>query len=110
MIKKKMDNLAGTKTGANLAVVYSAKQSNFWFEAFLTNANLKIVENEELFKLANMYKHMEIEALEEGFPEFAFLFKIVGDIEKTYKESYLDLLKRIKYYKSYIAGKKNNRD
>ena len=107
-----MNNLKGTKTEANLVALSIADHSKFLFEAILFDrtsksyVKLRKAINNKLFELADMYRHMEIQALMEGFGEFAFFFKLLGDIEKNRAKHYHELLKRIDYYKSYLENKK----
>lgn len=58
-------------------------------------ANLKTAIAGELFENSQMYPRMEKEALEEGHPEIARLFKEVGEVEKAHEARYRKLLANI---------------
>ncbi len=58
-------------------------------------ANLKAAIAGELFENSQMYPRMEKEALEEGHPEIARLFKEVGEVEKAHEARYRKLLANI---------------
>ncbi|MHB8904398.1 MAG: rubrerythrin [Patescibacteria group bacterium] len=55
-------------------------------------ADLKAAVAGELFENSQMYPRMEKEALEEGHPEIAKLFKEVGEVEKAHEARYRKLL------------------
>ena len=60
-----------------------------------TPENLAAAAGGENFEWTDMYARMEQEAREEGFPEIAAKFKMVGAIEKHHEERYRKLLKNI---------------
>lgn len=55
-------------------------------------ADLKAAVAGELFENSQMYPRMEKEALEDGHPEIAKLFKEVGEVEKAHETRYRKLL------------------
>lgn len=55
-------------------------------------ANLKAAVAGENYENTTMYPTMEKEALEEGHPEIAKLFKEVGEVEKAHEARYKKLL------------------
>lgn len=55
-------------------------------------ADLKAAIEGENYENTQMYPRMEKEALEEGHPEIAKLFKEVGEVEKAHEERYKKLL------------------
>ncbi|HOJ29859.1 MAG TPA: rubrerythrin family protein [Spirochaetota bacterium] len=71
-----------------------------------TVENLKAAaagENEEHTKL---YPEAAKIAEEEGFPEIAFLFRKVAEVEKHHEQRYLDLMKNIQSGKVFKKDKK----
>lgn len=60
-----------------------------------TTTNLEDAANGENFEWTDMYDRMAKEATEEGFPEIAAKFRMVGAIEKHHEERYRQLLKNI---------------
>lgn len=71
-----------------------------------TMENLKAAaagENEEHTKL---YPEAAKIAEEEGFPEIAFLFRKVAEVEKHHEQRYLDLMKNIQSGKVFKKDKK----
>lgn len=58
-------------------------------------ANLKAAAAGELFETSKMYPRMAQEALEEGHPEIAKLFKEVGEVEMAHEARYRKLLANI---------------
>ncbi len=60
-----------------------------------TAANLEDAAAGENFEWTDMYARMAKEAREEGFPEIAAKFEMVGAIEKHHEERYRKLLKNI---------------
>ena len=60
-----------------------------------TMTNLRDAAEGENYEWTNMYDRMAKEAEEEGFPEIAFKFRAVGDIERHHVDRYLRLLKNI---------------
>jgi rubrerythrin len=61
-----------------------------------TKANLEDGIAGEQYEWKSMYEGFAKTAEEEGFKELAFLFHMVGAIEKTHEEKYQKLLKNIK--------------
>ena len=61
-----------------------------------TEQNLLDAADGENFEWTDMYEKFAQDAAEEGFTELAFLFKKVGEIEKTHEERYRKLLSNIK--------------
>jgi rubrerythrin len=59
------------------------------------DSNLKAAIEGEAFENSQMYPRMEKEALEEGHPEIARLFKEVGEVEKEHELRYRKLLANI---------------
>ena len=55
-------------------------------------ADLKAAIEGENYENTTMYPRMEAEAIEEGHPEIAKLFKEVGEVEKSHEERYKKLL------------------
>ena len=60
-----------------------------------TAANLKDAAAGENYEWTDMYAAFAKEAKEEGFDRIAFLFEMVGKIEKEHEERYLTLLKNL---------------
>ncbi len=60
-----------------------------------TAANLAEAASGENFEWTDMYARMAKEAKEEGFPEIAAKFTMVGAIEKHHEERYRKLLKNV---------------
>ena len=60
-----------------------------------TATNLEDAASGENFEWTDMYARMAKEACEEGFPEIAAKFEMVGAIEKHHEERYRKLLKNI---------------
>jgi len=60
-----------------------------------TTENLKAAAAGENSEWTEMYRRMAVEAREEGFTDIAFLFDLVGAIEKEHEERYLKLLSNI---------------
>ena len=58
-------------------------------------ANLKAAVAGELFETSKMYPKMAQEALEEGHPEIAKLFKEVGEVEQAHEARYRKLLANV---------------
>lgn len=57
--------------------------------------NLQEAINGEKYENEVMYKEFEAKANEEGFPEIAEKFKLIGEIEKKHKERFIKLLENI---------------
>ena len=60
-----------------------------------TAANLAAAADGENFEWTDMYEEFAKTAQEEGFPELAAKFRMVGTIEKHHEERYRALLKNI---------------
>ena len=60
-----------------------------------TEENLKVAADGENYEWTDMYENFAKTAEEEGFPELAFKFRMVGAIEKHHEERYRALLKNI---------------
>ena len=60
-----------------------------------TKTNLTTAANGENYEWTDMYENFAKTAEEEGFPELAFKFRMVGAIEKHHEERYRALLKNI---------------
>jgi rubrerythrin len=77
------------------------EHAKIWFKLLCggdiptTTENLKAAAAGEHGEWTEMYKRMAAEAREEGFSDIAFLFDLVGGIEKEHEERYLKLLKNI---------------
>ncbi len=75
------------------------EHAKLWFEELGgigdTAANLKAAAEGENYEWTDMYVRFEKEAKEEGFPELAEKFRMVGVIEKAHEERYLALLKNV---------------
>ena len=70
------------------------EHAELWFK-FLNAANLAEAAAGENAEWTDMYARMAKEAEEEGFPEIAAKFAMVGEIEKHHEERYRKLLKNI---------------
>ena len=77
------------------------EHAEIWFKylcggAIPTTAeNLKAAADGENFEWTDMYDRMAAEAKEEGFPEIAAKFKMVGAIEKEHEARYRKLLENV---------------
>lgn len=60
-----------------------------------TAANLATAADGENYEWTDMYEGFAKTAEEEGFPELAAKFRMVGAIEKTHEERYRALLKNV---------------
>jgi len=60
-----------------------------------TATNLLDAATGENYEWTDMYARMAQEAREEGFAKIAFLFDVVGAVEKTHEERYRKLLKNV---------------
>ena len=60
-----------------------------------TEENLVSAADGENMEWTDMYARMAREAREEGFPELAAKFRLVGEIEKHHEERYRALLKNV---------------
>jgi len=83
--------------------------AKIWFE-FLsegigtTEENLKDAADGENYEWTSMYAEFARVAKEEGFDRIAYLFEMVGKIEKEHEERFLALMENVK------AGKVFNKD
>jgi len=57
--------------------------------------NLKAAAAGEMDECTAMYPRMAREAREEGFPDIAFVFELIGKIEKAHQERYQKLLEEV---------------
>ena len=75
------------------------EHAKMWFKELngigSTEENLKAAADGENYEWTDMYKNFAKTAEEEGFPELAFKFRMVGTIEKHHEERYRALLKNI---------------
>ncbi|MDY3815516.1 MAG: rubrerythrin family protein [Candidatus Limiplasma sp.] len=77
------------------------EHAKIWFKLLhggeipTTAENLLDAANGENYEWTDMYATMAREAREEGFHDIAFLFEIVGEIEKTHEERYRKLLSNV---------------
>ena len=70
-----------------------------WFKELMgigdTKANLGAAADGENYEWTDMYEGFAKTAEEEGFPELATKFRMVGEIEKHHEERYRALLKNL---------------
>jgi len=70
-----------------------------WFKELMgigdTKANLGAAADGENYEWTDMYEGFAKTAEEEGFPELAAKFRMVGEIEKHHEERYRALLKNL---------------
>lgn len=77
------------------------EHAKMWFkllhggEVPSTEENLKDAAAGENYEWTDMYAGFAKEAREEGFPEIAAAFEMVGEIEKHHEERYLKLLDNV---------------
>ena len=75
------------------------EHAKMWFKELngigSTEENLKAAADGENYEWTDMYENFAKTAEEEGFPELAFKFRMVGTIEKHHEERYRALLKNI---------------
>ena len=75
------------------------EHAKIWFKELngigSTEENLKVAADGENYEWTDMYENFAKTAEEEGFPELAFKFRMVGAIEKHHEERYRALLKNI---------------
>ena len=75
------------------------EHAKIWFKELngigSTEENLKAAADGENYEWTDMYENFAKTAEEEGFPELAFKFRMVGAIEKHHEERYRALLKNI---------------
>ena len=66
-----------------------------------TKANLAAASEGENFEWIDMYEDFAATAENEGFPELAQKFRMVGEIEKHHEERYRELLKNVETAKVF---------
>ena len=75
------------------------EHAKMWFKELAgigdTKENLAAAADGENFEWADMYADFAKTAEEEGFPELAAKFRLVGEIEKHHEERYRALLKNL---------------
>ena len=75
------------------------EHAKMWFKELKgignTAQNLKAAADGENYEWTDMYATFAKEAEEEGFPEIAEKFRLVGAVEKAHEERYRKLLKNI---------------
>ena len=75
------------------------EHAKMWFKELngigSTEENLKAAADGENYEWTDMYENFAKTAEEEGFPELAFKFRMVGAIKKHHEERYRALLKNI---------------
>ena len=69
-----------------------------------TAANLEAAAQGENYEWTDMYARFAKEADEEGFPEIAAKFRLVGAIEKTHEERYRKLLNNVQTKQVFAKG------
>ncbi len=78
------------------------EHAKMWFkyleggEVKSTAENLKAAAEGENYEWTDMYAEFARVAEEEGFPEIAAKFRLVGEVEKHHEERYLKLLENVK--------------
>ena len=81
------------------------EHAKLWFKELEgigdTPANLEAAADGENFEWTDMYEGFAKTAEEEGFPELAEKFRLVGAIEKAHEERYRALLKNIETKKVF---------
>ena len=81
--------------------VNEKEHAKMWFKLLhggkvpTTTDNLKDAADGENYEWTDMYATFAKEAEEEGFPEIAEKFRLVGAVEKAHEERYRKLLKNI---------------
>ena len=83
------------KTAAN-----EREHAKLWYKEFNdgvgdTAYNLEDAANGENYEWTDMYEGFAKTAEEEGFPELAARFRLVGEVEKHHEERYRALLKNV---------------
>ena len=81
------------------------EHAKMWFKELagigVTTENLASAADGENFEWTDMYASFAKTAEEEGFPELAQKFRMVGEIEKTHEERYRALLQNIETAKVF---------
>ena len=76
------------------------EHAKMWFKELAgigdTKENLAAAAEGENYEWTDMYEGFAKTAEEEGFPELAEKFRMVGEIEKHHEERYLKLLENVK--------------
>ena len=84
------------------------EHARLWFELLGgiqdTAANLQAAAEGENYEWTDMYDRFAKEADEEGFPEIAAKFRMVGAIEKTHEERYRKLLNNVQMKQVFAKG------
>ena len=66
-----------------------------------TKANLAAAAEGENFEWTDMYEDFAVTAENEGFPELAQKFRMVGEIEKRHEDRYRELLSNVETAKVF---------
>ena len=69
-----------------------------------TSRNLLAAADGENYEWTDMYEGFAKTAEEEGFPELAIKFRMVGEIEKHHEERYRALLKNVEMQKVFAKS------
>ena len=81
------------------------EHAKMWFKELngigSTEENLKAAADGENYEWTDMYENFAKTAEEEGFPELAFKFRMVGTIEKHHEERYRALLNNVETKKVF---------
>lgn len=81
------------------------EHAKLWFKALGglgdTAANLVSAAEGENYEWTDMYARFAKEAEEEGFPELAARFRLVGEVERHHEERYLALLHNVEMQKVF---------
>lgn len=81
------------------------EHAKMWFKELSglsdTAGNLKAAAEGENYEWTDMYEEFAKTALDEGFPELAEKFRLVGEIEKHHEERYRALLKNVETKKVF---------
>lgn len=81
------------------------EHAKMWFKELNgigdTKANLAAASEGENFEWTDMYEDFAATAENEGFPELAQKFRMVGEIEKHHEERYRELLKNVETAKVF---------
>lgn len=84
------------------------EHAKLWFKELNglgnTAQNLKAAADGENFEWTDMYEGFAKTAEEEGFPELAQRFRLVGAIEKAHEERYLALLRNVEQAKVFAKS------
>ena len=85
---------------------YNKEHARVWFKLLNggiddTAANLKAAAEGENYEWTDMYDSFAKTAEEEGFPELAQKFRLVGEIERHHEERYRALLRNVETAKVF---------